>query len=285
MKQKKDKKRQFKYVCEKCDFYSNNNSKYQIHLQTKKHNETNETKVKQKKGHFCNICNTEYNSRTTLWRHKKNCSDKKIEQDNIEIFNNNGSLVELMKVLIHQNDELKNSIIQICREPKITNNTNNVQFNVMNYLNTECKDAITLEKCIDNITITQKDLKTIHDYGCVKSFETCFVNVLRDMEHTKRPIHCSDAKRKNFFIKCDDGWKRDTDDKNSIIIDNLKKITDKQCDTLKQWKCLNNDWLDHDDKQEFANVVTRNIVDIYKELHQNKIISSLSTLSVKPLNI
>ena len=64
------KKMQHKYVCIICDFKSNNKTNYNQHLQTKKHNETNETNETK---YNCTKCKKCFNSRTTLWRHKKMC--------------------------------------------------------------------------------------------------------------------------------------------------------------------------------------------------------------------
>jgi hypothetical protein len=35
---------------------------------------------------------------------------------------------------------------------------------------------------------------------------------LKDMDITKRPIHCTDIKRETMYIKDDAGWSKDTDE-------------------------------------------------------------------------
>ena len=54
MIQKKFEKSSFKYICENCDYYTNRKSQYERHLQTKKHNDTNDTSNDTKKvPHVC----------------------------------------------------------------------------------------------------------------------------------------------------------------------------------------------------------------------------------------
>ena len=73
-----------KFLCEKCEYTTDNKKDYVKHLSTSKHqNETNETLLKQinpikspnDKPYFCS-CGIVFNSRTTLWRHKKMCLGK-----------------------------------------------------------------------------------------------------------------------------------------------------------------------------------------------------------------
>ena len=66
-----------KFYCKKCNYSTNKKSHWDKHLKTKKHIGQCFTFVSKKsqkvaeKKYTCNICNKEYKSRTTLWRHKK----------------------------------------------------------------------------------------------------------------------------------------------------------------------------------------------------------------------
>ena len=71
------------FICEKCQFKTNKKSNFDIHTLTLKHiNETNETKMKQQKMPIQCECNELFNSRTTLWRHKKTCQHESIVSTN-----------------------------------------------------------------------------------------------------------------------------------------------------------------------------------------------------------
>ena len=70
-----------KFKCELCDYSTCRKSQYDRHLRTDKHkmkqNGTFETDLVQKSSEnlqcICGIC---FNSRTTLWRHKKVCKSE-----------------------------------------------------------------------------------------------------------------------------------------------------------------------------------------------------------------
>ena len=64
------------FFCEKCDFKCSKKSNYDKHLTTRKHEmKQSETNLypKSAPGFSCNNCEKIFNSRTTLWRHKKKC--------------------------------------------------------------------------------------------------------------------------------------------------------------------------------------------------------------------
>jgi hypothetical protein len=308
-KQNKQNK-QFKYVCELCDFKSNKKFNYEKHLQSKKHiGYITMIKNKQKTSdiHVC-ICGKEYSYKQGLSRHKKTCEtykNKSIVQVNENEQTNDiiksGDLQNIIQSIttskekdgeqtiininIHtgNNNNTYNTYEQIqTKAEKVNNNNNNNTFNVMNYLNTECKDAYNLEDYAKNYAVTFKHLDDLHNKGCVKAYTDNFISDIKKLPHNKRPIHCTDAKRKSFQVKNKGVWVRDVGPDNEIIVDSLKTITNNQCDTLKQWKNLNKDWLDDERKQEFANKTTRNIVDIYTDTIQKKIINNLTCLNPNP---
>ena len=77
-----------KFRCEKCNYNTSRNSQYIRHLSTLKHKmKQNETIGFQKVPlHICSVCNMEFNSRTTLWRHKSKCiTEMKYSPNNMEV--------------------------------------------------------------------------------------------------------------------------------------------------------------------------------------------------------
>jgi hypothetical protein len=99
------------------------------------------------------------------------------------------------------------------------------------------------------------------------------------MDKTKRPIHCSDKKRKSFYIKDKDIWIKD--ENNLKILDGVKEITHKQFGAIKQWATYNKDWLDVEKKQDFFNMSVCEFSKAKKEKYLNKLIIKLTTLSLK----
>jgi len=255
----KFKKSSYKFNCEKCNYYTNRNSQYERHLQTKKHNGNMETKWKQKIDYICE-CKKMYKTRSGLYKHKKKCSYQNEETKNKSIPNNvmddeninlnemfinllqtNKELQELIiqqqentKELQNSNKELQNQLLEIAKEPKTIiknqNQTNN--FNLNNFLNIQCKDAMNLSEFIEYVKITFDDLLYLSNHGFVKSVQNTFVKKLSDLEQTKRPIHCTDKKRKAIVVKDNDIWKKD--DKHELICGAVNKINKKQIATFSE---------------------------------------------------
>ena len=63
-----------KYICQGCNFSTNSTKDWKRHLDTKKHQKLN-NKNKINNEWQCPVCNLVFGSRTTLWRHKKQCEE------------------------------------------------------------------------------------------------------------------------------------------------------------------------------------------------------------------
>ena len=254
METKSCKKVATKYACEKCHFYSNNKHNYEKHLQTKKHFGNMETKWKQKKSHMC-PCGREYQTRSGLYKHKKTCTYI-LEAENITMetnelpTRNTSDLSALLIELIETNKDLKNEIIELASKPRTVNNNNQTNsFNLNNFLNIQCRDAMNLSQFIDEIQITFQDLLYLGNNGFVASFKDLFVKKLKDMHQTKRPIHCTDQKRKACVVKEDDRWHKD--DSDEILFDAVDKVNRKQIHAFGQHaKNRDKDYLDDDTNLE-----------------------------------
>ena len=91
------------------------------------------------------------------------------------------------------------------------NNQNNMTINV--FLNEHCKDALNLTDFVQNIKVTLEDLQYTKDNGFVNGVTNIITKQLQDLKPTERPIHCSDKKRLQFYVKDDDKWEKDVDNK------------------------------------------------------------------------
>jgi hypothetical protein len=257
------------------------------------------------------FCGKKYMSKSGYYYHRKRCKVYKLfletrqnqdiidanklirqeqEQQITDISSNDiNTLASLVKTLIHENKELQNMIIEqnnkmfeMAKEPKTINNNNNNNFNILNYLNTECKDAFDLTEFIKQINITIEELLKIpyHGGGVVDSFKTTFVKQLQDLEYKKRPIHCSDKKRKKFYVKEEGQW--DKDEENKQINRAIHNVANRHYSTFQCWKDQNPDWLDDDTKQEHANQITMSLGNIYNDKEKQQIIKELSCISCVP---
>jgi len=257
-----------KYECEKCIFITKNKCNYDKHLMTIKH--INKTTPNEKKSEklICIICKKKYTSRAGLWSHNKKCYKDSVENEDNQntearrTFNIDMN-AELIMEIIKENKEFKNllveqnkQVIELQKENKdminkmveITqnqistvstinsNNTinNNQKFNLNFFLNETCKDAMTIQEFLDSIRITFEDLLLIGNTGFVNGVSDILIKQLRDMEVSKRPIHCTDSKRDTIYLKENAAWNKDDKDKTRLK-QILEKIEYRNVVALRDW--------------------------------------------------
>ena len=115
----------------------------------------------------------------------------------------------------------------------ITNN-NHQKFNLNFFLNETCKDAMNIQEFLENIRVTFEDLLTIGDAGFVAGVSDILIKQLRDLEVSKRPIHCTDSKRETIYLKENDAWNKDDKEK-SRLKQIIEKVEYKNVASLREW--------------------------------------------------
>ena len=121
------------------------------------------------------------------------------------------------------------------------NNTNNISINM--YLNEQCKNAMNLEDFVRNITVSLKDLDYSKQNGYAKGITNIFMKQLADLEPTERPIHCSDKKRLQFYVKDDDKWEKDKDNKK--LTSSIKSVGMEQVKKMSEWEKDHPDYMNN----------------------------------------
>jgi hypothetical protein len=241
------------FLCDCCEYITSNKKDYIKHLSTAKHqNETNETKMKQKipkksPDHIC-CCGTVFNSRTTLWRHKRTCildnkNDCINEANNAETTEKDG----LVQLLIKENQEFKSLILEVCKNFQGTNfnncnntntiNSHNKTFNLQIFLNETCKDAMNINEFIESMDIQLSDFESVGKLGFVDGISNIIIKNLKALDVEKRPIHCSDTKRETMYIKDDDKWEKEDDDRKRLKRV-IKGVQDRNIRMIPKWKEL-----------------------------------------------
>ena len=119
-----------------------------------------------------------------------------------------------------------------------TYNNNNISINM--YLNENCKNAMSLEDFMQNIKISLQDLDYTTKNGYMAGISNILMSQLGDIAPNERPIHCSDQKRLQFYVKEDDTWKKDQN--NQKINSSINKIKIKQYDKIDKWMEENPNW-------------------------------------------
>jgi hypothetical protein len=247
--------------------------------------ETTETKKCQKNAllNACE-CGKKYSSRSGLWKHRKKCKliKNKIETDENQIIETNEENLDYKAMFLKsmaQNNELMNVISSQAEKsekmmgvlkdviPKIGNNNtitttnNNNQFNLQVFLNEDCKDALNFSEFIDNIKVSFEDLENQAQLGYVKGISKLFLENLHDLGTHKRPIHCTDKKRKTLYIKENDKWDKGSQ---QSIKNGIQELTRKSHEQLSDIKDVRNDEYEDADS-DFSN----KCIDIQQSLIPN----------------
>lgn len=149
--------------------------------------------------------------------------------------NQNDNINENLKKILLEQENLKKMI------PKSTGNTiinNKLSINV--FLNTQCKDAMSIQDFLNQLQFSLDDLKYTKNNGYVEGISNMFVKELENLDPKERPIHCSDKKRLQFYVKTPNKWEKDDDNTNiNKAIGNVQK---KQIELMHLWDKENPGW-------------------------------------------
>ena len=240
-----------KFYCSKCDYYTSRKSQYERHTSTLKHfrkqMETNGNVLVQKSStaYICKECNKDYKNRSGLWKHNKICNSEKSSEcnqpNNIDALTN--LVLEVVKSnneLQKQNNELHKNVMDIYKHgtsnTNIQNiNSNNKTFNLNVFLNETCKDAMNITDFVDSLKLQLSDLECVGKLGFVEGISNIIVKNLKALDVHKRPVHCSDSKREVMYIKDEDKWEKENEEKNKLR-KVIKKIANKNSRLLPQFK-------------------------------------------------
>ena len=257
-----------KFNCQTCDFKCSKRGDWNRHILTGKHKKStlsNEKSDKSdhiyiksaKKTYICEHCEKEYKSRNGVWIHKKTCIQK---EEKIEITPSTQLTPELVIKLIEQNKELQQTlieqnktIIELAQKAGSHNTTNNntncgnKTFNLQVFLNETCKDAINMSDFVNQLQVSLSDLETTGRLGYSEGISKVFIKNLNEINYTNRPIHCSDSKRETLYIKDDNKWTKDDDQKTSLT-KAIKQIANKNIKQISEWQKLHPDFSDPESK-------------------------------------
>lgn len=267
------------FVCQNCDYSTSRRSQYDRHLLTAKHqNVDNVDKNVDKKvpksskkmaseidaegeKYQC-LCGKIYKHRQSLSLHKKKC-DFNIEDAGIIVKEYNQKItINLVMELIKQNKNLQemlceqhNKMVEIVKDNKsitTTNNTNNTtnnnHFNLNLFLNETCKDAINMTDFIESLNVKLNDLEYTAKTSYAEGISKIFINGLISLNVPDRPIHCSDFKRDIIYIKDDNIWEKDDENKTKLT-KAIKLVGHKNMKQISEWQKVYPEYNDPESKQ------------------------------------
>jgi hypothetical protein len=234
-----------KYFCKLCDYKTSRKIDFDKHINTKKHkdlqNSDNDLQncdnVVLAPSMVC-FCGKVFKHRQSLHKHKKICNEKSVMTLGNEV-DKNGVIKQLIiqnQQLIFENKEFKEFMIEqskhmmeqnskmmdLAVKPSTVNNiqsntntncNNKQQFNLNVFLNEKCKDAMNMSDFIDSIKVNDEDFENIGKLGYVQGISNIFIKNLQKLDECVRPMHCSDAKREVIYIKENNEWKKDENQK------------------------------------------------------------------------
>jgi hypothetical protein len=247
------------YMCEPCDYITCNLFDFTKHINTKKHSQSGlsmaiddfsiaSDKKSQKKEFICTSCNKVYKDNSGLWKHKKRCEVSKDILSHNETTISSQITPELVLSVLEQNKELTNlvleqnkTIMELAKNGQgQTINSNNVNsnnktFNLNVFLNEYCKDAMNITDFVDSLKLQVSDLENMGKVGFVEGITNIIVKNLQALDIYKRPVHCADKKREVIYIKDEDKWEKETDEKNKMR-KVIKKVADKNQRLLPKYR-------------------------------------------------
>ena len=252
------------YECEHCQYISHHKHNYIKHLSSRRHNmkvinnnnQMNVTKIimpKQKaiSTEFSCNCGRVYKYKSGLSRHSLKCG---FTIQNETIIN-----------LIKENQSVQRKVIELSQQSLNINTTtinnhnhsqNNNTFNLQFFLNETCKDAMSIQDFVHSICVTIEDLKRIGNSGYVEGVSALIINHLKDLDVTKRPLHCSDVKRETMYIKDNDVWEKDNEQKEKLK-SVLNEINKRNVKAIQQYQSQYPDYNAHNSKvsNEYDDIV------------------------------
>ena len=267
------------FVCECCDFKCSFKSDFTRHLSTRKHSDSLNGNLKEmKKTSLSCKCGKEYKSMSGLWKHKNTCIQCTPDVKNVEADSDLSKKDNLIEYLIKENSEFKTLILELIKKDSISNNINstinshNKTFNLQFFLNEQCKDALNIGEFVDSIKLQLTDLENTGRMGYVEGVSKILIKNLNELDVIKRPIHCSDLKREVLYIKDNDQWTKEDDNK-QVIKKAIKDVANKNIRQITEWASLNPDCKHSNSKKnnQYLNIVMNSMSGGTNEEQNNNI--------------
>jgi hypothetical protein len=198
-------------------------------------------------------CQKSYKFSSGLSKHKKKCTYLQDVEGSCEIMDvvPTNNVEHLLKGILQENKILREKIsnLEVCNTiNNTTNNTNNSNNNytINMFLNEKCKNAMNLEDFVEKIKFTLEDLQYTADNGYANGISNVFIKNLNDMDVTERPIHCTDQKRLQFYVKNENVWEKD----NIPLHTSIEQVSKKQIENINNWTTANPNYMDSGKKRD-----------------------------------
>ena len=232
------------FYCIFCDYGCSKKSCWTQHTATSKHTKATNGLHSATKKYACEKCHTNFKHHSSYYRHKKNCV---IDKNNSINESNNILDKDLIIMLVKQNTELieqntelmdmlkNNTTTQANHNTNSLNNNNNKTFNLQFFLNETCKDAMNIMDFVDSIKLQLSDLEKLGEIGYAQGISNIITTNLKALDVTQRPVHCTDKKRETMYIKDEDKWEKEDENKPNLR-KAIKRVANRNIKLLPQFR-------------------------------------------------
>ncbi len=298
---KRCKKSEAEFYCEKCDYSTSRKSSLDRHFLTAKHQMDDKKVQKGARLEFVNSekfvceCGKSYKFRQGLFKHKKSCLSE-----------NNKELIEIVKYQMEESKEIRsflkeqqkiledqhNQIKKLSEEKFSTQVINNTcfqkttnKFNLNVFLNEQCKDALNLGDFINSVTIQVEDLENTGKVGFVDGISKVILKKLKELDIYQRPMHCSDLKREIMYIKNENKWTRDDEEK--YLKNAIDQIGEKHLKQIPNWVAEHPEYINFNSNtnSQYMNLLASCLADPNENEHIKNVRKVVSKLAKEvPIN-
>jgi hypothetical protein len=88
---------------------------------------------------------------------------------------------------------------------------------------------------VDSIKLQLSDLEKVGELGYVEGISNIITSNLNALDISQRPVHCTDKKREVLYIKDEDKWEKEDEEKKKIH-KVIKKVADKNMRLIPRFK-------------------------------------------------
>jgi hypothetical protein len=287
-----------KYNCISCDYHTSNKKDFEKHNFTLKHINGHQKsqsprlceEVASKQVYTC-TCGKQFVTNSGLWKHTKKCVPvTAADQANTPPKSDTAGLSsELIVELVKQNQEFKQllveqnaKLIELSSKPTYVNSNNNnkTKFNLNFFLNEQCKDALNITDFVNSLKLTLTDLENTGKHGFVNGISEIFIRGLKELDVYKRPIHCSDLKRETIYVKDQNVWEKENEEKIKLY-KSIQQIASRNINQIPLWMVEHPQYSDYYSKQndEYLKIVNESMGagdDEENSRYYNKIVKNVS---------
>lgn len=269
------------YSCEVCHYFTSKKFNIEKHNLTSKHKEAMKVAKSRTPTYYCN-CGKGYCDNSGLWRHKKKCN---IDSKSSNIIETKTAIdIDVIMELIKNNTEIQKKMLDIINNgthnTNCNNTTNNKTFNLNLYLNETCKDAMNISEFVSSIKLNLEDLEHTGRKGYVEGISNIFLKNLNDIEDHMRPIHCSDQKREILYIKDNDKWEKECDEK-PILTKAIKNVAHQNIKQIQTWRDKHPDCTSSDSRKNdlYLKIVSNSMNGLTEEEGKKNISKIISNVA------